>query len=826
MKSAWIAILALLLSSIALAAGPPDQPDQMELQGKQFVRVDEKWYVESSPEQWFEVVPDVVTVKFKETVTRSATADLFSSHGVAPIRVNRLGAVDISVPAGLDPVTFVAQLQKSGLFEYAEVNTFGRYEQVIPNDTLFTDLWGLDNTGQTGGTVDADVDAPEAWDIAVASPDVAVGVLDSGVDYDHEDLECNIWVNPGEDLDNDGVVMDPDDLNGFDDDGNGFVDDLIGWDFAGPDNDPDPANFHGTHVAGIIGACGDNATGVIGVAGGLGPGTGAKMIPLLVGNDRPLGSILDDAILYAADNGARVIAMSLSVDESTAINDALEYAYDTMGVFIVSSSGNEDAVVGYPATNTHVMAVGATDDDDIRAQSPPLTWGSNFGPELEVVAPGVTIMSTTLADTYGNAGGTSMASPHVSGTAALMFSVNPLATNQEVRDCIIATAEDEVGDPAEDTAGRDDFYGFGRINTADALVCIALNTPPVCDANGPYTAECSMDTTLEGTGSSDPDGDPLTYDWEGPFESSPETGAAPTVVFPAPTGLKSVNLTVTDPFRDSDSCSALVTVQDTLDPTITPPDDVLEECTSPDGTPADLGTPVTDDVCDDSLMVTNDAPPLFPLGDTPVEWTATDDSGNSASATQTVMIIDTTPPDLTAPADIVVECSSPDGTPVDLGDPVVSDICDASVDVVNDAPPLFPVATTPVLWTATDDSGNQSFDGQDVTVEDTIPPTIHCNAPGTITPPDAPISFTVTAEDICDASPFVEIVGYDCFAFTKKGKRIDKTDSCMVTFEGVDITVLESGGVDDHISWTVQAVDMYGNASEATCEVVVVNPSL
>jgi len=820
MKSAWIAILALLLSSITLAAGPPDQPEQMELQGKQFVRVGEKWYMESSPEQWFEVMPDVVTVKFKTLMTRSAAADFFSSHGVAPIRENRLGAVDISVPADLDPVTFVAQLQESGLFEYAEVNTFGRFEQVIPNDTLFTDLWGLDNTGQTGGTVDADVDAPEAWINSVGLPDVAVGVLDSGVDYDHEDLECNIWVNPGEDLLSDGVVMDLTDLNGIDDDLNGFVDDLIGWDFIGLDNDPGPTNDHGTHVAGIIGACGDNATGVIGVAGGLGSGTGAKMIPLLVGNNAPSGAILDDAILYAADNGALVIAMSLSVGESTAINDALEYAYDTMGVFIANASGNDNAAVGYPATNTHVMAVGSTNHDDLRAGS------SNFGPELEVAAPGVTIMSTTLADTYGNKSGTSMASPHVSGTAALMFSINPAATNQEVRDCITATAEDEVGNPAEDTAGRDDYYGFGRLNTADALACIVGNTSPVCDANGPYTAECSVDTTLDGTGSSDPDGDPLTYDWEGPFESSPETGAMPTVVFPAPTGPKSVNLTVTDSFRYSDSCSAQVAVQDTLAPSITPPDDVLDECTSPIGTPADLGTPVTDDVCDDSLTVTNDAPALFPLGDTPVEWTATDDSGNSASATQTVMIIDNTPPDLTAPADIVAECTSPDGTPVNLGVPVVSDICDASVYVVNDAPPLFPVGTTPVLWTATDDSGNQSLDGQVVTVQDTIPPTIHCNAPATITPPDAPISFTATAEDICDAAPFVEIVGYDCYAFTKKGRRIDKTDSCVVTFEGVDITVLDSGGVDDHISWTVQAVDMYGNTSEATCEVVVVNPSL
>ena len=117
MRSLLLAILPLLLSSSALAAGPPDQPGQMELQGKQFVRVDEKWYVESAAEQWFEVMPDVVTVKFKETVARSATADFFKSQGATPIRINRLGAIDIRVPAGIDPVTFVAELQESGLFE-------------------------------------------------------------------------------------------------------------------------------------------------------------------------------------------------------------------------------------------------------------------------------------------------------------------------------------------------------------------------------------------------------------------------------------------------------------------------------------------------------------------------------------------------------------------------------------------------------------------------------------------------------------------------------------------------------------------------------------
>ncbi len=267
-------------------------------------------------------------------------------------------------------------------------------------------------------------------------------------------------------------------------------------------------------------------------------------------------------------------------------------------------------------------------------------------------------------------------------------------------------------------------------------------------------------------------------------------------------------------------------IADTLDPSLTLPADVSEECSAHDGTAVDLGTPTTSDVCDDTLDVTNDAPALFPLGDTPVEWTVTDDTGNSTSDTQTVSIVDTTPPLLTAPADITAECTSPDGTPVDLGEPVVSDICDPSVDVANDAPALFPLGTTGVQWTATDDSGNQTIDGQLVAVQDTIPPVISCNAPGFIAPPDAPVSFTATTEDICDATPSVWITGYDCYMFTKKGKRIDKTDSCVVTFDGATISILDSGGVGDHIAWTVQATDASGNQSVETCELLVINPAM
>ncbi len=754
MKFHSVAIIATSLAVSILAVGvapdyaaAADAPEQLELSGKRFIRAEGKWFLETPAARRFEVVPNVVTVKFKRTLTATSRDQFLQTRSARKLRANHLGVVDISVPPGMDAVTFVAQLQQEADIEYAEVNTYGEYHQFIPDDTRFNDLWGLHNTGQTGGTADADIDAPEAWDLERGDASVVVAVLDSGTDYDHEDLECNIWVNPGEDLDMDGVVWDTDDLNGVDDDGNGFIDDLIGWDFAGADNDPDPTNSHGTHVAGIVGACGNNATGVIGVAGGDGPGAGALLMPLLVGNNAPNGAILDDAIIYAADNGARVITMSLSVGETQAIKDALTYAYDTMGVFINNASGNANSAVEFPATDPHVMAVGATNDDDLRAKPPLTGWGSNFGPELEVVAPGVDSLSTEIGDAYASGGGTSYASPHVAGTAALMFSRNPPVTNQEVRDCITDTAEDEVGDPTEDTAGRDDYYGFGRLNTADALDCIgADNYPPVCDANGPYLAECGLGVTLDGTGSYDPDADPISYVWTGPFTPSPSMAPAPTVTFPAPTGLKDVFLTVTDPFGEADSCTAAVTVQDTL------------------------------------------------------------------------------APDITAPADRTAECTSPDGTPVDLGTPTVFDYCDASPTVSNDAPALFPLGTTMVTWTATDADTNSASDMQSVLVEDTTPPVAYCNSPPTIVPPDAPISFTATATDVCGTVD-VQIVGYDCYKYTKKGKRIDKTDSCQVAFGGDTITVYDSGGVGDNIVWTVQATDESGNTTNLDCGLTVVNPA-
>jgi hypothetical protein len=205
-------------------------------------------------------------------------------------------------------------------------------------------------------------------------------------------------------------------------------------------------------------------------------------------------------------------------------------------------------------------------------------------------------------------------------------------------------------------------------------------------------------------------------------------------------------------------------IDDTLDPLITAPADLGSvECTSPAGASPALGSPTVSDQCDASPIVTDDAPADFPLGTTEVTWTATDASGNSASDFQQVTVVDTTPPMITAPGDVTAECTSPAGTPVGLGTPTVSDVCDASPTVSDDAPALFPLGPTLVTWTATDASGNVNSDGQTITIEDTTPPqfTTLELSPTVLWPPNhrlITVEATIVVEDICDSVPQVRLV--------------------------------------------------------------------
>jgi hypothetical protein len=213
------------------------------------------------------------------------------------------------------------------------------------------------------------------------------------------------------------------------------------------------------------------------------------------------------------------------------------------------------------------------------------------------------------------------------------------------------------------------------------------------------------------------------------------------------------------------SLSGPISIQDTTAPTVTAPLSLpAVECTSsaPQGASPALGAASASDLCDASVPVTNDAPGIFPLGTTTVTWSGTDDSGNTGTATQTVTVVDTTPPSLVAPPPVVAECTSPLGTPVALGTPTVSDVCWASVPVANNAPALFPLGTTTVTWTATDGSGNGSSATQAVTVQDTTPPVLHVTvAPAVLWPPNhkmVTINAQIDVADVCDGAPTVRLV--------------------------------------------------------------------
>lgn len=311
-----------------------------------------------------------------------------------------------------------------------------------PTDPDYGLLWGLENTGQTGGldgwdqglvgTPGVDISANEAWDITTGSRDVVIAVIDSGVDYLHPDLQDNIWVNTGE------IAG-----NGIDDDGNGYIDDINGWDFADGDSDPMDANGHGTHVAGTIGASANNGIGVAGVAWDV------QVMALKAFPDSGLAFTAGfiEAITYASDmrrSGVNVVASNNSWGGggySQALFDAIEDA-GRAGVLFVAAAGNDmrnnnDTNPVYPASydSDNIISVAATARDNS------LALFSNIGrTSVDLAAPGVGIWSTTPNNTYAGYSGTSMASPHVAGVVALLASAQPNATSSELRNAILAGA--------------------------------------------------------------------------------------------------------------------------------------------------------------------------------------------------------------------------------------------------------------------------------------------------------------------------------------------------------------------------------------------------
>lgn len=275
----------------------------------------------------------------------------------------------------------------------------------------------------------------------------------------------------------------------------------------------------------------------------------------------------------------------------------------------------------------------------------------------------------------------------------------------------------------------------------------------------------------------------------------------------------------------SSSCEAIVTVVDNEDPTIMAPADVVDECDAPGGSAVvDLGSPTTDDNCGQNLT-TNFGPSFYALGNTVVKWRTSDGNGNSAIDNQLVKVVDTKKPSLTVPADVgPVECNGFDGETIDIGMASATDVCDEVVAISHDAPELFTVGTTTIRWSAKDDTGNIASGSQNVTVSDTAAPAISCNATEKIDPSQTVRSFAGSATDTCDNDVVPEAFEYDCYSFTKKGKRVDRTDNCEIAFRGEIVDIIDTGGVGNMIEWTLRAVDDNGNSSTQTCTVEVVRP--
>lgn len=343
-------------------------------------------------------------------------------------------------------------------------------------DDLDSRLWGLHNRGQDRGTEDADIDAPEAWAKTTGSDDVLVAVIDTGVDYNHPDLKANMWVNPGE-IPGDGI----------DNDGNGVVDDVHGYNAYADSGNPMDGHSHGTHCAGTIAAQGNNGIGITGVA------WDAKIMAVKIFDDS--GRTSSDAILrgiqYATKNGARITSNSWG---GGGANQLIKEAFESSPAFHVMAAGNDGRNVdrsanypsGYDIPNS--IAVAATDRND------KLAGFSNYGAkEVDLGAPGVDTYSTVPNGRYGNKSGTSMATPHVSGAAALLVAAEPEISNEELKSRLMDGA-DRI------SSLRGKTVSGGRLNIANSLENDKVAPGEIRDLHGKAVDAKTIDLHFLATG--------------------------------------------------------------------------------------------------------------------------------------------------------------------------------------------------------------------------------------------------------------------------------------------------------------------------------------
>jgi subtilisin family serine protease len=508
--------------------------------------------------------------------TQATKADALVKRAGAAFDINHhLGAnglFSVYAPMSLTVDETLRRFAKIPGFRYAEPDFI--YEiQATPNDSSFGTLWGMHNTGQSGGVADVDIDAPEAWNVSTGSSSVVVGMVDTGIDLDHPDLAANVWVNtseiPG---------------NSIDDDGNGYIDDINGYDWWGNgatdgagDSVPDDQNNHGSHTAGTVGAVGNNSLGVVGV------NWNVKMMSLKIGGSGPSvsGSDAVSAMNYMTDMKTRGINVRVSSHSwgggsfSTPMNAAIA-AHAAADIVFVAAAGNggadfvgdnNDSTPFYPSSYTqpNIIAVGNHTRTSARNSS------SNFGAtSVDLFAPGTSILSTIRNGGYSSFDGTSMAAPHVAGVAALCFAVSPGSTYSQVKDAIMDGVDPVASFASISVSG-------GRLNAFNALQNLAAvpNIPgtPDLDAasdNGVFSTDnITNDTTptFSGTGTTG-----LTVKL---FSDGVEVGSAVVAggaynitTTPLANGARSITASQTDGLLTSSTTAPVIVSIDTIAPAL------------------------------------------------------------------------------------------------------------------------------------------------------------------------------------------------------------------------------------------------------------------
>ena len=378
-----------------------------------------------------------VLIRFKDTSNTATRDALCRKVGLGAMKTYSLVPGLALVHVAGNPMDAIAQLKSNPAVDYIEPN-YMYYRQATPDDPLFSQLWGMNQAANN------DIDAPEAWDIYTGDPNYRVAIIDTGIDFNHPDLQGNIWVNPGE-IANDGI----------DNDGNGYIDDVSGWDFTGTglgtkygtgDNNPQDGDGHGTHVAGTIAGKGNNGVGVAGVV------WGAKIVPLKFLDDAGSGSTANAilAVDYCRVNGIKLSNNSWGGGgSSTALRTAISNAGAADHLFVAAAGNDAFNIDGLSIFRSYPASYNLANQINVAATTATggLASFSNYGrTSVHVGAPGNAIVSTYSTTAVGSTGyaslsGTSMAAPHVTGVAALLRGRMPGWTVAQVKAAILNTVK-------------------------------------------------------------------------------------------------------------------------------------------------------------------------------------------------------------------------------------------------------------------------------------------------------------------------------------------------------------------------------------------------